>query len=243
MVIGAGAAGCVLASKLSEDKNVTVLILEAGGDNRKVFETKVPLMFPKLFHTQHDWDYYTVEQPGLANRQLYWPRGKSLGGSTSLNAMMYHHCSKSDFDEWAEVYGCAGWNYDDLVPYLRGMERFTANPRRPAIDSQHRGTSGQWQTGYSWLSDIVENGFLPACEDARIPAIVDVNTCHGNSEVTKGDFCNVDQDLSDEHSFSKHEFSRDLEKRGLLSLLTSGKPIELGFSMEHRHVSPTSPAN
>lgn len=185
MIIGAGAAGCVLASKLSEDKNVSVLILEAGGDNTKVFETKVPILFSKLFHTQHDWDYYTVEQPELANRQLYWPRGKILGGSTSLNAMMYHHCSKSDFDEWASVYGCAGWSYDDLAPYLRGMERFTPHPGRPAIDSQHRGTLGQWQTGYSWLSEIVEKGFLPACHDAQIPAIADVNTREGGLGVTR----------------------------------------------------------
>jgi choline dehydrogenase len=185
VIIGAGAAGCVLANKLSEDKNVSVLLLEAGSDNTKVFETKVPLLFSKLFHTQNDWDYYTVEQPGLANRQLYWPRGKVIGGSSSLNAMIYHHCSKSDFDEWAAEYGCAGWDYDGLAPYLWGMERFTANPDRPAIDIQHRGTLGQWQTGYTWLSEIVEEGFLPACHDAQIPPIVDINTRHGNVGVTR----------------------------------------------------------
>ncbi|CAI7574060.1 unnamed protein product [Penicillium pancosmium] len=185
VIIGAGAAGCVLASKLSEDKNVSVLVLEAGGDNTKVFETKVPILFSKLFHTEHDWDYYTVEQPELANRQLYWPRGKILGGSSSLNAMMYHHCSKSDFDEWASVHGCDGWSYDKLSPYLRDMERFTPNPNRPAIDSQHRGTSGKWQTGYSWLSEIVEKGFIPGCLDAKIPAIADVNTHQGTLGVTR----------------------------------------------------------
>ncbi|KAF7181177.1 hypothetical protein CNMCM7691_000306 [Aspergillus felis] len=185
VIIGAGAAGCVLASKISEDKDVSVLILEAGSDNTKVFETKVPLLFSKLFHTQHDWDYYTVEQPGLANRQLYWPRGKILGGSTSLNAMMYHHCSKSDFNEWASTYGCEGWNYDQLAPFLRAMERFTSHPGRPAIDPEHRGTLGQWHTGYSWLSEIVEKGFLPACHDAQIPAIADVNTCQGSLGVTR----------------------------------------------------------
>ena len=108
VIVGAGAAGCVLASKISEDQNVSVLLLEAGGDNTKVLESKVPLMFPKLFHTEHDWDYYTVEQPGLAARQLYWRRGRLIGGSTSLNAMIYHHCSPSDFDEWASVHRCEG---------------------------------------------------------------------------------------------------------------------------------------
>lgn len=185
VIIGAGAAGCVLASKLSEDKNVSVLVLEAGGDNTKVFESKVPILFSKLFHSPHDWDYYTVEQPELANRQLYWPRGKILGGSTSMNAMMYHHCAKSDFDEWASAHGCSGWSYSDLAPYFRDMERFTVNPGRPAIDPQHRGVSGQWQTGYSWLSEIVEHGFLPACEDANIPATPDINTHQGTMGVTR----------------------------------------------------------
>ncbi|KAJ5820583.1 hypothetical protein N7474_006174 [Penicillium riverlandense] len=185
VIVGAGAAGCVLASKLSEDKNVSVLVLEAGGDNTKVFETKVPLLFSKLFHTQHDWDYYTVEQPGLASRQLYWPRGKVIGGSSSMNAMMYHHCSKSDFDEWASAYGCAGWSYDELAPYFRSMERFTANPARPAIDTQHHGSFGKWETGYSSLTGIVEEGFLSACQDANIPAIADVNTPQGTLGSTR----------------------------------------------------------
>jgi choline dehydrogenase len=185
VIVGAGAAGCVLANKLSEVQNISVLVLEAGGDNSKVLETKVPLMFPKLFHSEHDWDYYTVEQPGLASRRLYWPRGRVIGGSTSLNAMMYHHCSKSDFDEWASVHGCEGWSYDDLVPYLRRMEMFTPHAGRPAVNIQHHGTSGHWKTGYSWLSEILEKGFLPACHDAGIPSNVDINTPDGSLGATR----------------------------------------------------------
>ncbi|KAL5366566.1 hypothetical protein BJX96DRAFT_182777 [Aspergillus floccosus] len=184
VIVGAGAAGCVLASKLSEDKSISVLILEAGGDNTQVFETKVPLLFSKLFHTQHDWDYYTVEQPGLASRRLYWPRGRIIGGSSSMNAMIYHHCSKSDFDEWASDYGCSGWSYDDLAPYFRSMERFTANLDHP-VDTKHRGSSGKWKTGYSSLTKIVEDGFLPACQDAKITAVVDVNTPRGTLGSTR----------------------------------------------------------
>jgi choline dehydrogenase len=184
VIVGAGAAGCVLASKLSEDKNVSVLVLEAGGDNTKVFETKVPLLFSKLFHTPHDWDYYTVEQPKLASRSLYWPRGRIIGGSSSMNAMMYHHCAKSDFDEWASKYGCSGWGYDDLAPYFRSMERFTAHPDH-AIDTQHRGSSGNWETGYSSLTKIVEEGFLRGCQDAKIPAVADVNTPQGTLGSTR----------------------------------------------------------
>lgn len=185
VIVGAGAAGCVLASKLSEDPDVTVLLLEAGGSNAGILEARVPLLFGKLFHSEHDWDYNTVEQPGLAYRRLYWPRGKLLGGSTSINAMMYHHGSKSDYDEWANEKGCKGWAYEDLAPYFRRMENFTANPQRPAISLEHRGKGGPWQTGYSTLAPMVEDGFLPACQEAGIPAIEDVNTAAGTLGVSR----------------------------------------------------------
>lgn len=174
VIIGAGAAGSVLANQLSEDEDVSVLVLEAGGDNTKVLETKVPLMFAKLFHSEHDWDYYTVEQDAVASRRLYWPRGRILGGSSSMNAMMYHHCSASDFDEWVSEHGCKGWGYADLAPHLRAMEKHTPT-------TAGRGSDGLWHTGYnSWLSPIVEDGFLPACYDVGIPPNSDINTRSGS---------------------------------------------------------------
>ncbi|KAG6034616.1 hypothetical protein E4U41_006478 [Claviceps citrina] len=185
VIVGAGAAGSVLANQLSEDEDVSVLLLEAGGDNTKVLEAKIPLMFPRLFHTEHDWEYYTVEQRAVASRRMYWPRGRIIGGCTSMNAMMYHHCSASDFDEWVSEHGCTGWGYDDLAPYFRSMEKFTPNPSRPAIDVTERGTDGLWHTGYSWLSRIVEDGFLPACAQVGIPANGDVNTINGSLGVTR----------------------------------------------------------
>ncbi|KAM0669465.1 hypothetical protein ACQRIU_003027 [Beauveria bassiana] len=185
VIVGGGCAGCVLASKLSEDKDVTVLLLEAGGPHTGILEARVPLLFSKLFHGEHDWDYSTVEQPGLAYRRMYWPRGKVLGGSTTINAMMYHHGTRSDYDEWADALGCKGWSYADLAPYLRRMENFTVNPQRPPIDLQHRGTGGEWQTGYSHLSPMVEGGFLPACAEVGIPATPDINTEAGTLGVTR----------------------------------------------------------
>ncbi|KAG5982857.1 hypothetical protein E4U55_001264 [Claviceps digitariae] len=185
VIIGAGAAGSVLASQLSQDEDVSVLVLEAGGDNTKVLETKVPLMFAKLFHSKHDWDYYTVEQRAVACRRMYWPRGRVLGGSTSMNAMIYHHCSASDFNEWVSEHGCRDWGYDDLAPYFRSIEKFTPNLARPPIDMAARGRDGLWHTGYSWLSRIVEDGFLPACEDAGVAANEDINTIKGSLGVTR----------------------------------------------------------
>ncbi|KAJ5153547.1 uncharacterized protein N7482_010025 [Penicillium canariense] len=211
VIVGAGAAGCVLASKLSEDKNISVLLLEAGGDNTKILEAKVPLMFPKLFHTEHDWDYYTEEQPGLAARQLYWPRGRVLGGCTSLNAMMYHHCSPSDFDEWVSIHGCEGWGYHDILPYLKRMEKFTPNSSRPAIDIQKRGSLGEWHTGYAWLSEIVDKGFVPACQEAGIPPVADVNTPAGSLGVTR--FQTFIDPKGQRSSFATAYLSIDVMKR------------------------------
>jgi choline dehydrogenase len=185
IIIGAGTAGSVLASRLSEDPNVSVLVLEAGDDHRGVLETKIPLTFGKLFHTKNDWDYYTVPQSKVANRELYWPRGRIIGGSSSMNAMMHHHCDKHDFNEWAEKLGCKGWSYKDLAPFLRKSEKFTPNPNRPAIASEHRGDSGVWQTGYSWLTEIGEKGFLGSCEDVGIPYNPDINTPEGTLGATR----------------------------------------------------------
>lgn len=175
----------MLASKLSEDKNVSVLLLEAGSDHSKVRESQVPLMFTKMFHTEQDWNYYTKEQSNLGSRSLFWPRGKMLGGSTSLNAMMYHHCSKSDFDEWVDVHGCTGWGYNEIGPYLRRMERFQPNSSRPRLDPQHRGSNGEWHTGHSWLTDIGDKGFIPACKDIGLPEVHDINTMNGPLGVTR----------------------------------------------------------
>ncbi|KAG5927765.1 hypothetical protein E4U42_001812 [Claviceps africana] len=185
VIIGAGTAGSVLANQLSEDEDVSVLVLEAGGDNTKVLETKVPFMFPRLYHGEHDWDYYTVEQRAVASRRIYWPRGRILGGCSSMNAMMYHHCAASDFDEWVSEHGCRGWGYHDLAPHFKSMESFTPNPARPPIDLAARGRDGVWQTGYSWLTPIVEDAFLPACEDVDIPPTADINTIKGSLGVTR----------------------------------------------------------
>ena len=101
VIVGAGSAGCVLANRLSEDNKVTVLLLEAGGPDKKQ-EIHIPAAFSKLFKSECDWAYYTEEQPNLNNRKLYWPRGKVLGGSSSMNAMIYIRGNRQDYDRWAK---------------------------------------------------------------------------------------------------------------------------------------------
>src|SRR5437879_3601090 len=102
IVVGAGSAGCVVAGRLSADPSVRVLLLEAGPrDNKK--EVHIPAAFPKLFKTARDWDYSTTPQAALDGRELYWPRGKMLGGSSSINAQMYVRGNRADYDEWAAL--------------------------------------------------------------------------------------------------------------------------------------------
>ncbi|WP_127473784.1 GMC family oxidoreductase [Microbacterium sulfonylureivorans] len=121
IVVGAGSAGAALAARLSEDPSVSVLLLEAGAPDTAL-ELHVPAAFSKLFRGPYDWSYDTVPQEKLEGRTIFWPRGKTLGGSSSLNAMMWVRGFAADYDEWADAAGPA-WSWDSLVPYFRRVER------------------------------------------------------------------------------------------------------------------------
>jgi len=120
IVVGAGSAGAAVAARLSEDPAVSVLLLEAGPVDRAL-ELHVPAAFSKLFRGVYDWNYDTVPQPQLEDRTVYWPRGRTLGGSSSLNAMMWIRGFAADYDEWADVAGYR-WSWQSLQPYFRRVE-------------------------------------------------------------------------------------------------------------------------
>lgn len=121
VVVGAGSAGAVLANRLSADPGRRVLLLEAGPPDRHP-AVHVPAAFSTLFRSRYDWAYDTTPQPGLADRRIFWPRGRTLGGSSSLNAMMWVRGFAADYDSWAEVAG-PEWSWDALIPYFRKAER------------------------------------------------------------------------------------------------------------------------
>ncbi|MEM1114868.1 MAG: choline dehydrogenase [Bacteroidota bacterium] len=167
VIVGGGSAGCVLAARLSEDRDVRVLLLEAGkADDRA--EIHIPAAFPRLFQSEADWNYHTVPQPDAANRPLYWPRGKVLGGSSSINAMIYIRGHHGDYDRWARD-GCEGWGYADVLPVFKRSED---NAR--GADPYH-GTGGPMRVEDARDPSPISAAFVEASTQAGHPENADFN--------------------------------------------------------------------
>lgn len=167
VIVGAGSAGCVLANRLSADPAVRVVLLEAGGGDRHP-NIRIPAAFPNQFHTKHDWDYATEPEPHVDNRSLYLPRGKSLGGSSSMNAMLYVRGRPLDYDLW-ERQGAPGWGWDDVLPYFMKSED---NVRGP---SEFHGTGGELRVEEQRSPRPLNRRLLEASAAAGIPRIADPN--------------------------------------------------------------------
>ena len=143
IVVGAGSAGCPVAWALSSDPKIKVLLIEAGPHANR-FWVNTPAGMAKLyFNEKLNWNYYTEAMPMLKDRQMYWPRGKTLGGSSAINGMVFIRGHRADFDSWKDL-GNPGWGYDDVLPFFRKMEHFERG------ENAYRG-----QGGPLWISDPV----------------------------------------------------------------------------------------
>jgi choline dehydrogenase len=167
VIVGAGSAGCTLAARLSEDPAVRVLLLEAGGKDSSM-KIKIPAAFPQQFHTKLDWDFATEPEPHVDGRSLFIPRGKALGGSSSMNAMLYVRGRPLDYDSWA-AQGAPGWSYADVLPYFIKSED---NVRGA---SEYHGAGGPLRVSEQRSPRPMSRRLIAASEAAGIPHIADYN--------------------------------------------------------------------
>lgn len=168
VVVGAGSAGCVLANRLSENGRYSVCLLEAGPPDRFLW-IHIPIGYGKtMFHPVYNWGFYTDPDPNMHDRKLYWPRGRTLGGCSSINGLIYIRGQKEDYDHWAAL-GNRGWSWTDCLPYFRRLEHNELG------ESPTRGVDGPlWASTIKQRHELVD-AFIAASNRLGVPTVDDFN--------------------------------------------------------------------
>jgi len=171
IIIGAGSAGCVLANRLSEDSSIKVLLLEAGGPDRDPL-IHIPNAYSQLFKKSYDWGFWTEPQTHVDNRKIYLPRGKTLGGCSSTNAMAYVRGNKEDYNDWAKM-GNEGWSFEEILPYFIKSEK---NEQFDQVDEAYHGKNGELNVSYATrFKTPYGEAFVEAAKQTGIPETNDYN--------------------------------------------------------------------
>src|SRR5579871_3708105 len=217
IVVGAGSAGCVLANRLTADGKSSVLLLEAGPEDKHMW-IHIPLGYGRLFKEKTvNWMYQTEPEPGLNGRQVFQPRGKVLGGSSSINGLLYVRGQHEDYDRWRQR-GNVGWGYDDVLPYFKKAE----NQARGA--DQFHGTGGPLPVSDWRHADPLSEAFVEAAVEAGIPRNPDFN---GATQEGAGFFQNTSR--GGRRASSAVAYLRPALARGNLKVETSALGQRLLF--------------
>ncbi|KIM36177.1 GMC oxidoreductase [Hebeloma cylindrosporum] len=185
IIVGGGTAGCVLASRLSEDPNVKVLLLESGVSGKSLVLSRIPVGFSLLFNSKHVYNMYTEPQENAQGKKKYWPRGKMLGGCSSVNAQMAQYGAPGDFDQWGDIAKDKAWSWQNFSRYFTKFEKFVDDPLYPDVNSKVKGKDGPVRVGYFNTVSDGSKDFIEACIKVGIPYSADFNTPPGTRGVNR----------------------------------------------------------
>ncbi|XP_006459081.1 hypothetical protein AGABI2DRAFT_183868 [Agaricus bisporus var. bisporus H97] len=182
---GRRTSGCALASRLSEDPTIRVLMLEAGGSGTALVQSRTPSMYGRLFHTKHVYGFRTEPQVFARGKTSFWPRAKMLGGCSSMNAQMAQYGAPGDFDDWAQIIEDDSWSWKNLQRYFRKFERYMPHPEYPLVDASYRGKEGPIRVGYNNHVASESRAFIKSCVNVGIPFTPDFNGPNGTLGVSR----------------------------------------------------------